>query len=272
MDITVSTDWLHQNITNVKILDASWYLPAEGRDCLSEFHACHIQDAQFFDIDAISDQNSDLPHMLPTSAAFCEAVGKLGISNPDTVIVYDSAGLFSAARVWWMFQVMGHNNVAVLDGGLPKWLAEQKAVSDQAKTPSLAKFTAQVDHNKIAGWKQVLNTTAQIIDARPAQRFQGNALEPRSNTRSGHIPNSKNLFFKEVLDASGQLKSASELAPIFKSIGINLENPIITSCGSGVTAAILAMALTRLGVSNYALYDGSWSEWGARQDLPISTS
>ncbi|GLQ35725.1 thiosulfate sulfurtransferase [Amylibacter marinus] len=271
MKISQSPQWLAANLDHVKILDASWYLPSDQRDCRAEFHAQHIPNAQFFDIDAIADHDSDLPHMLPTSDAFATAVGAMGISNTDTVIVYDTAGLFSAARVWWMFRAMGHEQVYVLEGGMPQWLAQGHPIATTPSTPTPAKYHATLNPNRVVNAQQVLTTKTQIADARPNARFLGQAPEPRPNTRSGHIPNSKNLFFKLLLDAQGRLLPEAELRKQFQNADLDPEQPIITSCGSGVTAAILAMALARLGNTETSLYDGSWSEWGARDDLPIAT-
>jgi thiosulfate/3-mercaptopyruvate sulfurtransferase len=272
MQVTVSTDWLAENIADVKILDASWYLPTEPREPFQEFQDAHIPSAQFFDIDLIADNRSDLPHMVPTPDMFANHVQRMGISNDDTIVVYDTHGIFSAPRVWWLFRAMGHEKVFVLDGGFPKWRAEDRAVSGQPIIPKQGRFKAIFNPKSVVDAATVLGTTAQVIDARPYARFAGQAAEPRPNTRSGHIPNSTSVFFKSVLTDAGGLKSSTDLHAIFADADVRLDAPIVTSCGSGVTAAVLTMALIQLDHPDVALYDGSWSEWGARDDLPISTS
>lgn len=272
MQVTVSTDWLAEHLDQVRILDGSWYLPTDNRDPHAEYLKNHIEGALFFDIDAVSDQSSDLPHTMPDAAQFAGAVSRLGISNQDRVVVYDGAGLFSAARVWWMFRMMGHSDIFILNGGLPKWQDEGRATTAVVKTPAPGNFEAVADTRKLATPENLLNTTDQIADARAPARFAGTAPEPRAGLRSGHIPNSKNVFFKTLLNEDGTLKSAEALAQVFETAGIDPMKPVITSCGSGVTAAVLDLALTHLGAKDTRLYDGSWSEWGARTDLPIETS
>ncbi len=272
--ILVSTDWLAENLSNpdLRILDGSWHLPTENRDPLAEYRSDHITGAQYFDIDGISDTASDLPHMVPSAKQFARQVAKLGISNDNQVVVYDTQGLFSAARVWWLFRFFGLNNIAVLDGGLPKWKAEKRPTSNTPITPVSGTLSATAQNHLVRDAAQVLaasETATQVIDARPSARFKGEAPEPRAGLRAGRIPNSKNVFFKSLLNANGTLKPVAELTAVFKAQGVELEQPIITSCGSGVTASVLSLALQKIGHDNHALYDGSWSEWGALHDYPI---
>jgi len=273
--ILVSTDWLADNLSNpdLRVLDGSWHLPTENRDPLAEYRSDHITGAQFFDIDGISDTTSDLPHMVPSAKQFARQVAKLGISNDDQIVVYDTQGLFSAARVWWLFRFFGLDNIAILDGGLPKWKAEGRPTSNTPIAPVSGTLSATVQSHYVRDAAQVLSASTssdtQIIDARAPARFRGEAPEPRAGLRSGRIPNSNNVFFKSLLNADGTLKSDTELATVFKAQGVDLDQPIITSCGSGVTAAVLSLALQKIGHANHALYDGSWSEWGALHDYPI---
>ena len=273
--ILVSTDWLADNLSNpgLRILDGSWHLPTENRDPLAEYRSDHITGAQFFDIDGNSDTTSDLPHMVPSAKQFARQVAKLGISNDDQIVVYDTQGLFSAARVWWLFRFFSLNNIAVLDGGLPKWKAEGRPTSNTPIEPISGTLSASAQSHHVRDAAQVLvastSSDTQVIDARAPARFRGEAPEPRAGLRSGRIPNSSNVFFKSLLNADGTLKSDTELATVFKDQGVDLEQSIITSCGSGVTAAVLSLALQKIGHVNHALYDGSWSEWGALYDYPI---
>jgi thiosulfate/3-mercaptopyruvate sulfurtransferase len=269
-----STEWLAEHLRdrNVVVVDGSMFLPTQKRDAHAEYLAGHIPGAVFFDIDAISDNSTELPHMLPGAGQFGEAVGALGIGDGDTVVVYDSLGLYSAARVWWTFRIFGATNVFILDGGLPKWKAEKRLLEtgDTKKTPK--KFHAEMNVAPVAMLADVrmalTDQSSQIVDARSAERFAGKAPEPRPGLRSGHMPGSFNVPFDRVLE-NGRLASPEHIKEAFTSAGVDLNKPIITSCGSGVTAAILTFALESIGRTPKGLYDGSWSEWGARPDVPV---
>ena len=265
MDNLVSTSWLsdHLYTDDLLILDASWHLPTAKRDARAEYESGHIPGAQFFDIDAISDKGTTLPHMLPTAEKFSAEVGKLGVSNNKKIICYDSVGLFSAARCWWMFKVFGHDNVAVLDGGLKKWLAENRAVEAGSTAAEFQNFAAVYRPAMVKSADEVAAEHGQIADARSPTRFRGEEAEPRPGVKPGHIPSAKNVHYSSLLNADGTMKSAPQLARAFAEAGIDMASPVTTSCGSGVTAAILSLALSVLGAKSHALYDGSWAEWGA---------
>ncbi len=271
----VSTDWLaaHRSDPDLRIIDASWYLPDAGRNPKAEYAAAHIPGARFFDIDEITDNRSNLPHMAPPPEKFIARMRAMGIGDGHQVVVYDGAGLFSAARVWWTFRLMGKTDVAVLDGGLPKWLAEGREVEDMPPVLRDRHMTVSRQHHLVKDVTQVAHAAklgeAEIIDARGAARFKGEAPEPRPGLRSGHIPGAKNVPFSTLLNADGTMKPVADLRAVFESAGVNLSKPAITSCGSGVTAAVLSLALERLGHKNHALYDGSWAEWGMYDDLAV---
>ncbi len=271
----VSTDWLAAHLADpdLRVLDGSWYLPDHKRDAKAEYDASHIPGARFFDIDELSDHRSSLPHMAPPPEKFISRMRAMGVGDGHQVVVYDGAGLFSAARVWWLFRLMGKMDVAVLDGGFPKWRAEGRAVEDLPPVMRDRHITVSRQNHLVKDVTQVAQASklaqAEIIDARSAARFRGEAPEPRAGLRAGHIPGSKNVPFAEVLNPDGTMKEPSGLAAAFASVGIDLERPVITTCGSGVTAAILSLALERLGHRNHALYDGSWSEWGMYDDLKV---
>lgn len=269
----VSTEWLAANLGAVKLLDASWYMPADKRDAKAEFEAGHIPGAVFCDLDALSDHATDLPHMLPAPENFARDLGALGIGDDDMVVVYDGAGLFSAARLWWMLRVMGHDQVAVLDGGLPKWKAESRALEQGDAAPRPTRFTARPVAGQVRdfGDVQAALGNTQLLDARSNSRFSGAEKEPRPGVRAGHMPGAVNVPYRAVLNADGTLKSADELRKLFAEKGVDLRGPIITSCGSGVTAAILMLALAQLGASKTSLYDGSWTEWGGRPEAEVVT-
>jgi len=272
----VSTEWLaeHLKAPELRLIDASWYMPADNRDCRSEYEAEHIPGARFVDVDEVADLRSDLPHMLPPVEKFMSRMRELGIGDGHQVVVYDTAGVFSAPRVWWMFKYFGQDNVAVLDGGLPKWKAEGHPVTAEPPTIRDRHMITEIRPELLRDVTQVAASSKlgdyTIIDARSAARFKGEAPEPRPGLRSGHIPNSRNVPFQELLTPQGTLKSTDDLRAVFMGAGVDIAKPAITTCGSGITAAILGLALTRLGAT-FSLYDGSWAEWGMYGDLRVAT-
>ena len=257
------------------IIDASWHMPGEG-DAHAEYLAEHVPGALFFDIDEIADTKSSLPHMLPPPEKFSSRMRSMGIGDGSRIVVYDSQGLYSAARVWWTFRVMGAEDVSVLNGGLPKWKREGRPLeSGEPRTRTPRHFTARRNLDLVrdaADIKTLLkDRSAEIVDARSAERFAGTVPEPRPGLRSGHIPGSRNLPYGRLLNKDGTLKSPREIERLFDSVGVDLGKPVVTSCGSGITASLLALALAEIGHRKTAVYDGSWSEWGADQSLPIET-
>ena len=274
----VSTEWLSEHLgsPDIAIIDASWHLPTAKRDAKKEFTDGHIPGAQFFDIDDLSDTESKLPHMLPSPEKFSSRMRKLGIGDGKRVIAYDAAGLFSAARAWWMFKHFGHEDVAILGGGLPKWKAEGHPLEDgPALRPQERHFTSSVRAMMVRDMKQVAaalkSGSAQIADARSGTRFRGEEVEPRPGVRAGHMPGAKNVHYASLLKPDGTLKSPAEIEAVFRAAGIDLSKPVITSCGSGITAAILSLGLTLIGAKDHALYDGSWTEWGGTPENEVAT-
>jgi thiosulfate/3-mercaptopyruvate sulfurtransferase len=272
----VSTEWLgaHLEDPDLRILDASWYLPQMARDARAEYAAAHIPGARFFDIDEMSDHRSALPHMAPPPEKFISRMRAMGVGDGHQVVVYDGMGIFSAARVWWTFRLMGKTDVAVLDGGLPKWRAEGRPLEDMPPVLRDRHMTVQ----RQAGLGKDVTQVAQasklgdheILDARSPGRFRGDEPEPRPGLRCGHIPGSRNVPFQTLLNPDGTMKDAAALRAVFDAAGVDLARPVITSCGSGVTAAIINLALERIGHRDHALYDGSWAEWGMYDDLKIA--
>jgi thiosulfate/3-mercaptopyruvate sulfurtransferase len=273
----VSTEWLHAHLKDpdLRILDGSYYLPQMGRDPRAEYDAAHVPNARFFDIDDVADHGSDLPHMVPPVEKFMSRMRAMGVGDGHQVVVYDGMGLFSAARVWWLFKLMGQNNIAVLDGGLPKWQAEGRPVEDLPPVIRDRHMTVRRQNHMVKDVTQVSAASKlgdyEIIDARSPGRFRGEEPEPRAGLRPGHIPGSKNVCFKDLLNADQTMKNPVEIRQIFEAAGVDFNKPAITTCGSGVTAAVLSLGLERIGKTDHSLYDGSWSEWGMFPTVPVAT-
>ena len=273
----VSTDWLskHLNDPDLRVLDASWYLPDMNRNAKAEYDRGHIPGARFFDIDEIADTRSALPHMAPPVEKFMSRMRAMGVGDGHQVVVYDGAGMFSAARVWWLFRLMGKTDVAVLDGGYPKWIAEGRETEDLPPVLKERHMTVQRQAHLVRDVTQVAAAAKigdhTLLDARGPARFKGEEPEPREGLRSGHMPGAINLHYAKLLNDDGTMRSVSELKTAFQASGADLTKPVITTCGSGVTAAILSLALERIGHRDHSLYDGSWAEWGQFDQLPIET-
>ena len=272
----VSADGLQERLgkPGLQIVDASWYLPAQSRDGRAEYEAAHIPGAVFFDQDAASDPNASLPHTIPSAADFARYAGSMGIGVDDTIVVHDGPGFFSAPRVWWLFRVMGARKVYVLDGGSDRWKREGRPVTAETTKIAPCVFDVDFENSRVAGFEEMRgiidNGSAQVADARPAGRFTGVEPEPRAGMRSGHMPGARNVP-ASALSKDGSLLPLPELKSTLERAGIDLERPVVTSCGSGVTAAVITLALESLGHADNKLYDGSWSEWGGRSDTAVVT-
>jgi thiosulfate/3-mercaptopyruvate sulfurtransferase len=271
----VSTAWLAEHLADadLRILDATWYLPHLRRNARAEFREAHIPGAMYFDIDAIADHHRGLPHMLPDPAIFADAVGALGVGDGDRVVVYAGKYLVASARVWWTFRAFGHRRIAVLDGGFPRWREEGRPIEAGEPSPVRHRFTAHVHPELVSDLEAVRrNVTthhAQVVDARSAGRFAGTEPEPREGLRGGHIPGSLNLPYDRLFGQDGMLLPGNDLRRAFEAARVDLQRPIVTTCGSGVTACVLALGLDLVGRPDVAVYDGSWTEWGGRDDVPV---
>jgi thiosulfate/3-mercaptopyruvate sulfurtransferase len=272
----VSTEWLAANLraTNLRVVDGSWHMPQSNRDAKAEFAAAHVPGAVHFDIDEIADRSSALPHMLPSAVQFAAAVGALGISERDHVLVYDSVGVVSAARVWWTFRVFGHERVSVLDGGLRKWMAEGRPLQAGEAMPLPRRYVPHFRGELVRTLRQMQDNVGkpveQVIDARSPGRFAGTEPEPRAGLRGGHIPGSINVPFQRMHNVDGTMAAPERLRQTFEEAGLDLQRPLVATCGSGVTAAILALGLHRVGRDDVAIYDGSWTEWGGLPESPAA--
>ena len=276
-DSLVSTSWLaeHLDSPDVRVVDGSWYLPTDNRDPRAEYADRHVAGAVFFDIDGISDSDSALPHMLPAPEKFSSRVRKLGLGDGVRIVIYDGGNMMGAARVWWMFRYFGHDDIAVLDGGLAKWLAEERPVDDEPVLPRERHFTARMNSFLVRDRAQMLDNLEhgheQVVDARSAGRFTGDEQEIRPGLRGGHIPDSVNVPYASLLRDDGTVRDDTEIRAAFEAGGVDLRKPVVTTCGSGISACFLALALDLVGAHNTAVYDGSWADWGSRRDTPVAT-
>ena len=278
LTVVVSTAWLAARLgtTGIRVLDASWYLPGSARDAAAEYRFGHIPGAVFFDLDAVSDQESPLPHMLPSAADFAGRMSTLGLNDSDTLVIYDGSGVnLSSARVWWTFRMFGHERVAVLDGGMGKWRSELRPIEQGEVTPPSGSFTARLDHGGVrdlaAVRENIVNRSEQLVDVRSRGRFDGVEPEPRPGLRAGHVPGSVNLPFTELVSRDGTLVPPDTLRHLLAEAGVDLDRPVVATCGSGTSACALVLSLHSIGHTQNAVYDGAWAEWGARADTPVET-